>query len=317
MSTCKTWEDMDTDVLVKIFRELNLLELAPVSQVCRQWRFACSDPLLWRSLDLGLLRSNYIQTRASPYVWVDDRSDRKLTRVLRMAMGLSGGNITCMIFHFNLYMKDEHLNFISERTPHLKRLVLPAWNRITKVAICEAVRRWEGLESLTMPSIAHPPYIMEEISRSCKNFTELKIMDAFNMQFAKSIVANVPNLKVLSLRCSKMSKEALMFILDSMNNLEVLNISHCILVEGPSAKAAKRAVLDRSILEKASRLREFYHCQSRQCTTCQRMIADDGLIRWWKYEGPFWRHDEVSSLGLGDYGRLFDERCFTIGGFQI
>jgi hypothetical protein len=64
----KRWEDMDTDVLVKIFKELNLVELSPVSQVCRLWRMACADPLIWGTLDFGLLKSNFIQTRASPYM---------------------------------------------------------------------------------------------------------------------------------------------------------------------------------------------------------------------------------------------------------
>ena len=111
----KRWEDMDTDVLVKIFKELNLVELSPVSQVCRLWRSACSDPLIWGTLDFGLLKSNFIQTRASPYIWVDDRSDKRLARILRVAMAISCGNVNCMIFHYNLYMRDEHLHFISKR----------------------------------------------------------------------------------------------------------------------------------------------------------------------------------------------------------
>lgn len=111
----KRWEEMETDVLVKIFKELNMIQLTPVSLVCRSWRLACSDPFIWNTLDLGLLESNFIQTRALPFIWVDERSDRRLTRILRMAMALSCGNITTMIFHFNLYMKDEHLNYISER----------------------------------------------------------------------------------------------------------------------------------------------------------------------------------------------------------
>jgi hypothetical protein len=111
----KRWEDMDTDVLVKIFKELNLVELSPVSQVCRMWQMACADPLIWGTLDFGLLKSNFIQTRASPYIWVDDRSDKRLAKILRVAMAISRGNANCMIFHYNLYMKDDHLHFISER----------------------------------------------------------------------------------------------------------------------------------------------------------------------------------------------------------
>ncbi|CAD5171702.1 F-box/LRR-repeat protein At3g48880-like [Musa acuminata AAA Group] len=307
----KRWEEMETDVLVKIFKELNMIQLAPVSRVCRSWRLACSDPFIWNTLDLGLLQSNFIQTRASPYIWVDERSDKRLTRILRVAMALSRGNITSMIFHFNLYMKDDHLSYISEWSPHLRRLVMPAWNRITKVGICQAIRRWENLESLTMPSIAHPPYIMEEISRSCKNFSQLKVMGTFDMHFASAIATNLQKLKVLSLRCSIITKEALLYILNRMDNLEVLNISHCLLLEALATSGRKqvRSELDQSILQKASRIREFFHCQSSSCTTCKRMIEDEGLMRWYRYEDWFWRRDEVSTLDLGDYGKLFGKNC--------
>ncbi|XP_020580427.1 F-box/LRR-repeat protein At3g48880-like [Phalaenopsis equestris] len=329
-SASRRWEDMETDVLVKIFKELNMIELAPVALVCHAWRSACSDPLLWNTLDLGLLKSNFIQTRASPFIWVDDRSDRKLMKALRIAMSLSRGAVSCLIFHFNLYMKDEHLGYIAERCPNLKRLVMPAWNRITKDGIRHAVRMWERLESLTMPSIAHPSYIMEEIRRSCKNFSHLKIMGTFDVDFAFSIATNLPNLRVLSLRCSILIREALLFILDCMDHLETLNISHCLLLDTPtttttttsSSSSSSAAVvgkkrvfreLDGSIRGKAARLREFFHCQSGSCVACERMSRDEGLMRWYKYEDWFWREDEVSSLALGDYGKLFDEGCLDLG----
>lgn len=186
---------------------------------------------------------------------------------------------------------------------------MPAWNRITKTGICQAIQRWEKLESLTMPTIAHPPYIMEEISRSCKNFSQLKIMGTFDVHFASAIASHLPKLKVLSVRCSIITREALLLILNFMDNLEVLNISHCLLLESLSAAGRKQVFreLDHTILEKASRLREFFQCQSSICTTCQRMIKDEGLMRWYQYETWFWRQDEVSSLDLGDYGMLFDE----------
>lgn len=314
-SASRRWEDMETDVLVKIFRELNMIELAPVSLVCHAWRSACSDPLLWNTLDLGLLKSNFIQTRASPYIWVDDRSDRKLMKALRIAMSLSRGTVTCLVFHFNLYMKDEHLSYIAERCPHLKRLVMPAWNRITKSGICHAVRIWEELESLTMPSIAHPSYIMEEISRSCKNFSQLKVMGTFDVSFASAIATNLPNLRVLSIRCSILTREALLFILDCMDHLEVLNMSHCLLLESLSSTGKKKVFreLDGNIRDKTARLREFFHCQSSSCITCDRMNRDEGLMRWYKYEDWFWREDEVCSLALGDYGKLFDAGCLDLG----
>lgn len=205
-----------------------------------------------------------------------------------------------------------HLN----RCPGLKRLVMPAWNRMTKTGISQAIRKWKDLESMTMPSIAHPPYVMEEISRNCRNFYSLKIMGTFDVHFASTISSCLPKLRILSLRCSILTKEALLFILDSMDHLEVLNISHCMLLESLSPAGRKKIIreLDQHILGKASRLHEFYHCISPSCITCQRMVRDEGLMRWYRYEEWFWREDEVSSLALGkDYGRLFDEGCLDLG----
>lgn len=184
------------------------------------------------------------------------------------------------------------------RCPRLKRLVMPAWNRIKKTGICRAVRMWAELESLTMPSISNPPYLMEEISRSCKNFSELKVMGPCDVYFASTLAAFLPNLKVLSLRCSMLFRDALIIILECLPGLEVLNISHCLVVEVPSHPAPRKVLgaLDNSILDRASRLKKFLTCMSDSCTMCQRTRNDEGLIRWYKYEEDLWRVDEVASF---------------------
>ncbi|XP_077223915.1 F-box/LRR-repeat protein At3g48880-like isoform X1 [Tasmannia lanceolata] len=299
--TVRQWEDMIQDCLVEIFRRFSAVDFTSgIAEVCSSWRLACSDQFLWRTLDLGQLKSNFIKIPYAPYVWVDDRSNQQLTRVLKIAMGLSRGNISCIIFHFNLYLMDNQLIYVANRCPRLKQLVIPAWNRMTKGGICKAIRMWGELESMTMPSIRDPAYVMDEIRLNCKNFTQLKIMGPCNIFLASSIVTFLPKLKVLSLRCSKLFKEALVMILDSLEHLEVLNISHCLLIEAPPPPAPVRVFreLDEAIVEKASRLREFFHCQRASCVLCQRTINDDGLMRWYKYEEGLWRTDEVISLSF-------------------
>ncbi|KAJ6828131.1 putative phosducin-like protein 3 [Iris pallida] len=46
-SAIKRWEEMDNDILVKVFKEQNMIDLAPISQVRRSWRLVWSDPWLW------------------------------------------------------------------------------------------------------------------------------------------------------------------------------------------------------------------------------------------------------------------------------
>lgn len=296
------WEDLDTDILVRILQSFNIFELiSGVGHVCSAWRLACCDPLLWKTLDLSMLTSNFIRIPLDPYVYVDARSDKELTRVLKISLSLSKESITTLIFHFNLYVSDDQLTYTAERSPRLKRLVLPAWNRIKKTGICKAIRCWKDLESLTMPSILNPPYFLGEIADNCRNFSELKVMGTFNLYFASTLVTCLPKLKTLSLRCSKLHREALIAILDGLRCLEVLNISHCFLVEEQSHPPARRIYkkLDETILEKAARLREFKTCMNLdECIMCQRAKADEGDLRWYRYEKELWKADEVSSLAL-------------------
>ncbi|KAK4489540.1 hypothetical protein RD792_005349 [Penstemon davidsonii] len=300
-SGMRRWEDMDIDILVKIFQNLNILELTSgVAHVCSTWRLAACDPLLWKTLDLSILRSNFIKIPLEPYVYVDGRSDKTLTRILKIALNLSCGNISFLIFHYNLYVSDDQLTYTAERCPRLKRLVMPAWNRIKKSGICHAVRMWEDLESLTMPSISSPLYLMEEIGKYCKNFSELKIMGPCDILFASTLAAFLPNLKVLSLQCTMLCKDALIIILEGLKGLEVLNISHCLLVEVHPPPAQKRVLkeLDKSILDRASRLKKFLTCMDDSCIMCQRTRNDEGLLRWYKYEEDLWKVDEVRSLAV-------------------
>lgn len=158
---------------------------------------------------------------------------------------------------------------------------------------------WQDLESLTMPSIANPPYLMEEIAKNCKNFSELKIMGRCESSFAITLATSLPNLKVLSLRCSLLFKEALIIILDGLKQLEVLNISHCLLVEVPPPPAHKKVLkkIDQSILDKVSHLKKFLTCMDDSCDMCQRTRNDEGLMRWYKYD-RLWKVDEVRSLAV-------------------
>lgn len=187
------------------------------------------------------------------------------------------------------------------RCPLVRRLVFVSWNRIKRTGIRKAIRVWKELESMTMPAIDDPKYVFEEISKHCTNFRELKVMGCLGIRFASSLTKYLPNLKVLSLRCSGLSKEALILILDELKHLEVLNISHSCHVEFlpyPDERYVFSDDIDPIIIEKASRLREFHTCMKKSCIMCKRTRDDDGLLRWFRYEEDIWKNDEVSSLAL-------------------
>lgn len=116
VSNTRRWEDLDTDILMKIFQLLDIFQLTSgIAHVCSAWRMACCDPLLWKKLDLSMLRSNFIKIPLEPFVYVDERSDKKLTRLLKISLSLSRQSIVTLIFHFNLYVSDDQLTYTAER----------------------------------------------------------------------------------------------------------------------------------------------------------------------------------------------------------
>ncbi|KEH41490.1 hypothetical protein MTR_1g051505 [Medicago truncatula] len=57
-------------------------------------------------------------------------------------------------FNFFIYLTDAKLIFIAERTPKLKRLVLPFKRKLPKNAVDIAMKSREGLESITITAMS-------------------------------------------------------------------------------------------------------------------------------------------------------------------
>lgn len=176
--------------------------------------------------------------------------------------------------------------------------MLPAWNRLKKEFIFNAIQFCENLESLTMPTVPHPEFVFSSIALHCKNFRELKVMGPIEVDFVENLVRSLRNLKVLSLRCTAINRDALIKILDDLKCLEVLNISHSYLVDTRNGTVIVRE-LDETIMEKASKLKRFVTCmEHKTCVMCQRTYEDEGVMRWYKYEEGLWKADEIASLHL-------------------
>lgn len=299
-------EDLPSDVLRKIFELFNdtsdstwAIARVRCSVVCRAWRSILCDPQLWNTIDLSTMESDFIRIQIEPHVWLSTRTESRLNCVLKSALSLSKGNITALIFNLDLYVPDHLFTYTAERSRNLKRLVMPAWNRIQKAGIGKAIACWKDLESLTIGNIKYDNYLylMSQISYNCKNLREVKLIGTCPL-FALILVTYLPKLRALSLRCSKLSKEDLVTILDGLQDLEVLNISHCFVIRTPPERGVITQ-LDPVILGKASRLRRFITCMKFQsCIMCKRAREDEGIMRWYKYEQGLWKQDEVDSLAL-------------------
>ncbi|CAH8354196.1 unnamed protein product [Eruca vesicaria subsp. sativa] len=288
------WEKLNVEILVRIFHNCFSLEERTTSglalaHVCGGWRAASCDPLLWNTLDLSLMEPIFIPTALSQYMFhAMRRSERKLARILKLSLSLSKGNISTLIFPYNLFLSDEMVTYTAERCPNLRRLVLPDWNNNAK-QYCQKGKT---------PSVPDPHVVFESIAVNCKNFKELKTMGSIDLNFAKTLVGLLPNLEVLSLRCSAIHRDALITILNKLKSLEVLNISHSYLVV-PKQKRIIVRKLNKKIKNEGSKLKQFLTCMEYEtCVMCQRTEKDEGNISWDDYEEGLWKADEISSLHL-------------------
>uniref|UniRef100_A0A3Q7EBX0 F-box domain-containing protein n=1 Tax=Solanum lycopersicum TaxID=4081 RepID=A0A3Q7EBX0_SOLLC len=152
-SPVRRWKELHIDMTVKILQSFDLLKLISViPQVCPVWqRWTCKVSIL-------------------PYVYVDTPSREKLTRILNIYLNLNRGNILTLIFHYNLYVDNNQLNYTAKR---------------------------------------ELAYIIEKIGRSCKKISELKIMTPCDLLLVSSLVSLPLYMKVLSVRCTELSKPSL------------------------------------------------------------------------------------------------------------
>ncbi|PHT53158.1 Membrane steroid-binding protein 2 [Capsicum baccatum] len=126
-----------------------------------------------------------------------------------------------------------------------------SWNKMKRTGICGVIHIWEDLESPTVPGIENSAYVLE-----LQKFCRVQDYD--------------PLLR--SMRYIVLSKPALIIILVGFKELEVLNISHCLIIEDPPPAPMKVLTkLDESVLEKAFRSHKFLTCMSDSCIISQRL----------------------------------------------
>ncbi|ESQ43408.1 hypothetical protein EUTSA_v10015605mg [Eutrema salsugineum] len=280
------WENLDTDILVMIFKKyFSLDELTSrVAHVCRGWRVACSDPILWNTLDLSHMRTKFLKVSCMPCWYLVGHSDKDQEKHKNLD------------FHYDLFPNDDMITYTTGRCPNLRRLVLPSWDRLEERGICDAISFCKKLESLTMPSMPNPHFVFSAIRENCKKFRELKVMGPIDLFFVQNLVCLLPKLKVLSLRCTSIHIDALTKILDKMKRLEVLNIYHSY-IEVSDTEVTE--VPWSTVIEKAFKLKQFVACNDpKTCVKCQWTEKDEGVMRWNMYDEGLWKEDEISSLHL-------------------
>ncbi|KAK7294982.1 hypothetical protein RJT34_17883 [Clitoria ternatea] len=264
MKKNKSIEAIPNEVLLRIFTALNVLELAVVSMVSKSWNQASRDPSLWDKIDLRRIYPNKLLPHNS--------SSTKITQFLKHVLSLSNGNTRCFIFGCFTCKWDKHIIYAAERTPNLKRLVLPSSGYITS-GLDKAMKSWGGLESITITNnniFYHG--LLPAIGKYCKNVTKMDIWCVFEKHHAEGLIKNIPKLTTLKFGEVIVDMKVLRCVLNAnMKHLEVVNLSHSLIWDaeylGDMVKVYHIADLQKEL--DPSSFRKLVFCQETRCPRCK------------------------------------------------
>ncbi|XP_004498432.1 F-box/LRR-repeat protein At3g48880-like [Cicer arietinum] len=285
------------DILVRIFMNLNVVELSIVSMVSKSWNHISRDPLLWAKLDLSRISPNAFNIPSVPEAWSDTNSSNKLTTLLKYALSLSNYNTTCIVFNYFIYLTDAHLVFVAERTPNLKRLVLPFSGKLSSVGVKTAMKSWRDLQSITITSVVKSRTIFSAIRMYYQDIIELKFTCNFEIRQGELLVKYTPNLRALSLRNVMVNLRALLNILNSLEKLEEVNICHSLIWDRVNGKVETYTIHDVRNRVNLSLLQKLIFCQRNRCLMCKNVNNINPRRQPYVHFEDLWHQDEIRSLG--------------------
>lgn len=157
------WEDLNLDILMKIFDGISSSDLScNISSVCCSWQLACWYILCWANkknlLDLGLIRPALANAKFT------SSRDRVLMKLLKSILDDNDtlGNIylenwrlsiRTLLFPEDLKISDAHLIYASQRTKGIDRLVLLGSSEITGRGFAKAICNWRNVNSVQLEKL--------------------------------------------------------------------------------------------------------------------------------------------------------------------
>ncbi|KAG7552792.1 hypothetical protein ISN45_Aa06g033760 [Arabidopsis thaliana x Arabidopsis arenosa] len=292
------------------------------SRVCISWFLASHIKTLWNTVDLTKLqeldvsRSFNFKDEEKPIFFYKHRvdDDEGLTNLLTKIIswffldlyevqgGISLMNLLIEItklsrmtpknlfFNFNSYIQENGLKFAAEKMPNIEKLALPIWCYQTEKSLRFAFSQWKNLKTLI---IAHEHsytgiFDFKAVGESCSNLTNLKYLGHMEEYKAREIVPYLQSLKRLSLRCSLVSYEAVYWLIIGLQNLTMLNVSHC---KNSYFHPITRSRDDFVITTATQKLEKFIICP-QDCRICK----DHQCCYSWSYLAEDWRNDEIKEL---------------------
>ncbi|OAY82104.1 F-box/LRR-repeat protein At3g48880-like [Ananas comosus] len=259
------WGGMSRDLLEAILARVGAPDLvAAVPFVCSSWREASRDPLFWRRLDLG--DWDAVSRRLRRGGGGGGTAAAEFAGILRVAVARGRGRTESI--SFPSFADEAHLLFVAERCSNLLYFSLPN-PRIASDRFCEAVAKLKLLKGMAVDESLITNEVLLHIKNCCKNFSELRVCaESVNREIASVICKSLPNLKKLEITNSVISKQAIITLLDGLEQLEHFDIS-----------GYRNSTITDLVLQKASRLKVFLWDSKLElgelmdCSHCE-----DGLV---------------------------------------
>ncbi|KAG7539108.1 F-box-like domain superfamily [Arabidopsis suecica] len=258
------WENLSGDILGVIFGKLEMMDVTMgASRVCTSWFLAAQNSTLWNTINLVVSHENsfFYNPRVDPLDLGMDIRKRDRQNALNIGLYFSpyapqyrqikeGQNnlrnllieitkLSCtaprnLFFNLYSYIQDKELVLAAERMPNVEKLVLPMWSSLSENSFRFAFSQWKNLRTLVI--IKNPlntgTLELQAVGENCTNLTNLKFVGLLDEHLADQIVLHLQSLKILSLRCSFLYRRGLSrLLLNGLKNLEILNLSHSIVVD--------------------------------------------------------------------------------------
>ncbi|KAL8091080.1 hypothetical protein AgCh_040257 [Apium graveolens] len=228
----RNWLELPPELTTSIFHRVGALDIfMSARKVCRTWRQLCSDPEMWRVMDLKYTG--------------DHLSDFDLRKLAKKAVDLSGGQLIELSLHH--FTDDELLNYVADRSSQLRRLRLFFCFSVTNDGLSEMVKKLPLLEELSLYRISISNQAIEAAGKHCP---QLKSFKLYNPDYgypdlgcdeeAMAIAENMQGLHHLQLFGNAITTDGLVAIIENCPHLESLDLRQCLHVANLEPDLLKR-----------------------------------------------------------------------------